>query len=254
MVIEKENKRERSVAYPYASWTDCKEFIKLIDSFRASQVSYDEAAKKSGVSIQALSFKAKLSASRQFGLIETSGNVISLSNSAKKLLYPIGNDEPQIALECFANPPLYLKLIGEYNGKSLPTEIVLSNVLMNDYAIARNAKDTAARFFIQNATEMGFVRAGVLNHSLCEDVNSSTNTPDISLDIVDDKAPIYATGSVIPQPIIENECDYISQVIPTESGKAARIIIPLTATEDDLWIIRDSLDIIMKRKFKIEIE
>ena len=256
-MAKKEVKRERSVAYPYASWSDCLDFIKQIDSFKASQVSYDEAARKWGVSVQAPSFKAKLSASRQFGLIETSGNVISLSSYAKKLLYPTGNDEPQITLECFANPPLYSKLIGVYNGKALPTETVLSNVMMNDYAIARNAKDAAAKFFVTNATEMGFVRAGVLDYSLNEDAKNKNYSFEIMTEVIDEKSPLVKSDYDV-KPIVktfsENENDYITQIIPTESGKVARMMIPLDVTEDDLWLIRDTLDLVMKRKFRINVD
>jgi len=256
--VEKEKKRERSVAYPYASWGDCLDFIKLVDAFRASHVSYDEAAKKCGVSTNTISFKAKLSSSRQFGLIETTGNVISLTSNAKRLLYPTGNDEPQIIFECFANPPLYSKLVGIYNGKALPTEVVLSNVILNDYSIARNAKDTAAQFFIQNAIEMGFVRAGVLDYSLRKSENATNGVPDnppISLGEGEERfEPVPADGVGTQSVTAASESDYIAQIIPTESGKVARIIIPVDATEDDLWLIRDTLDVIMKRRFKIILE
>ena len=44
-----------------------------------------------------------------------------------------------------------------------------------------------------------------------------------------------------------------AQLIPIESGKIAKIIIPVDSTEDDLLMIRDMLDVILKRKFKIEL-
>jgi len=256
-MIEKETKRERSAIYPYASWHDCIVFIKQVDSFRASQVSYDEVAKKFGVSTQTLSFKAKLSTSKQFGLIDTSGGVISLSSTSKKLLYPMDDDENKIVFECFEKPPLYEKLIGIYNGKALPTEVVLSNVLMNDHAIARNAKDTAAQFFILNATEMGFVRAGVLDYSLKEGKGNISEAAEILEAGLNEKEVPQTPAHVAEQIAVaqtKRDNDYITQIIPVESGKAAKIMIPLEATEDDLWLIRDTLDIIMKRKFKITID
>jgi hypothetical protein len=61
---------------------------------------------------------------------------------------------------------------------------------------------------------------------------------------------------------MRNHCDMQSermrrknhtQLIPIESGKIAKIIIPVNSTEDDLLMIRDMLDVILKRKFKIEL-
>ena len=48
-----------------------------------------------------------------------------------------------------------------------------------------------------------------------------------------------------------NDADYITQSIPTQSGKVAKIIIPIDAAEDDLYMIKDMLDIVLKRKFKL---
>mgnify|MGYP006062475219 FL=1 len=39
-----------------------------------------------------------------------------------------------------------------------------------------------------------------------------------------------------------------------ESGKTAKIVIPIDATEDDVYALRDLLEIIMKRKFKMRID
>ena len=53
------------------------------------------------------------------------------------------------------------------------------------------------------------------------------------------------------QTIQNNDADYITQSIPTQSGKVAKIIIPIDAAEDDLYMIKDMLDIVLKRKFKL---
>ena len=50
------------------------------------------------------------------------------------------------------------------------------------------------------------------------------------------------------------ESDFITQAIPFESGKIARFIIPVDATEDDLLLLRDIFDVLLRRKFKIDIK
>ena len=51
-----------------------------------------------------------------------------------------------------------------------------------------------------------------------------------------------------------NKEEYITQPYVCESGKTAKIVIPIDATEDDVYALRDLLEIIMKRKFKMRID
>ncbi len=48
--------------------------------------------------------------------------------------------------------------------------------------------------------------------------------------------------------------EYITQPYVCESGKTAKIVIPIDATEDDVYALRELLEIIMKRKFKMKID
>lgn len=210
-------------------------------------------------SITTRSFQSKLSTSRQFGLIETSNQTIQLTDLAKRVLYPTSNNIDEVKYECFAVPPLYTKLIEEFNGKALPVTNVLGNILFNSYKISKQAKDVAAKFFIKNAEDFGYIRGGVLDYSLQRDENFTAIKTDVG------EAAVSSGGDaqeevdkqvVDEEPIIfesNDKLEYITQNVPTESGQVAQIKIPLNATEEDLWIIRDTLDIIMKRKFKIQL-
>ena len=51
---------------------------------------------------------------------------------------------------------------------------------------------------------------------------------------------------------IENE--YISQSLPMQSGKVAKLIIPMDADEDSLLLLKDMFEAILKRKFKISLD
>lgn len=52
--------------------------------------------------------------------------------------------------------------------------------------------------------------------------------------------------------IVDNKDEYIEQIYMCELGKTAKIIIPTDATNDDVYALRDLLEIIMKRKFKMK--
>ena len=54
--------------------------------------------------------------------------------------------------------------------------------------------------------------------------------------------------------IITDSVKFVEQPYVCESGKEAKIIIPEDATNDDLYAIKDLLDIMLKRKFKLKEE
>ena len=50
------------------------------------------------------------------------------------------------------------------------------------------------------------------------------------------------------------EKEYFIQSYTFENGKVAKIIIPENASKDDLLALRDMLDIVLRRKFKLKDE
>lgn len=248
---------EKSALYPKSTWNDCLEFVKTVSEFNLKSVSYAEVAKKYGLNNPAAkSFTSKVSTCKQFGLITTSGgNTIQLTDTCKRILYPTGENVNSIAKACFCLPPLYTKLIAAYDGKAVPNKELLSNILMNDHKIQKSVKDVAAQAFVESAEQLGLIKGGVLCYSeddtamddkkeICQDVENSNNET-IS------NAPLKIQDAKTTS--MSNESDYITQSIPFESGKIAKFIIPIDATEDDLLLLRDMFDVILKRKFKISI-
>lgn len=247
---------EKSALYPKSTWNDCLEFVKTVSEFNLKSVSYAEVAKKYGLNNPtAKSFTSKVSTCKQFGLITTSGgNTIQLTDTCKRIIYPTGENINSLAKACFGLPPLYTKLIAAYDGKAVPNKELLSNILMNDHKIQKSVKDVAAQAFIESAEQLGLIKGGVLCYSdddiamddkkdVCQDFENNNETAaNVPLLIQDAK-----TTSV------SNESDYITQSIPFESGKIAKFIIPIDAKEDDLLLLRDMFDVILKRKFKISI-
>lgn len=252
--------REKSALYPGATWSDCMDFIQKISSFNLKAVSYQELAKKYGLSNPSTkSFTTKLGAAKQFGLITTTqGNTIQLTEVSKRLLYPTGEPTKPLELQCFAQPPLYSKLVSRYDGLAIPAPELLANILMNEYRITRSVKDAAAKIFLQSAEQLDLLHGGILCYSdaLADDQPGVSQQidpepqADPSLDVVAEK-PVSATPAVVP---IVSEADYITQSIPCENGKVAKIAIPIDATEDDLYLIHDMLNVVLRRKFKLQID
>lgn len=251
---------EKSALYPSVNWQDCLEFVNIVASFNLKSVSYAEVAKKYGLkSPTAKSFTYKISSCKQFGLITTAGgSVIQLTDVCKRLLYPTGEDINAITRECFSLPPLYGRLIALYDGKALPNKEILSNILMNDHRIQKPVKDIAAQVFLESAEQLGLIKGGVLCYSEIDECKALSNEQQgKSLDTL---PGIEAGVTTLAQNLssisgnsVAGEADYITQNIPFESGKIARFSIPVDATEDDLLLLRDIFDVILKRKFKFNI-
>ena len=251
--------REKSVLYPSATWEECVEFIKKIDRYNG-KVTYDTVAQDYGLKTATTkSFAYKLSTSKQFGLVKTTGgSVVELTDLAKNYLYPVNeNTESMIKLQCFQMPPLYVKLIERFNGRALPSETQLANILLQSYEIVKSAKDNAARCFIINAEQMGVKINGVLNCSIPnrgEEISDLVDEGDKGVVINEpvDKPVQPLVAEQVPK--VKQEKEYVQQNYETESGKVAQIIIPKDATQDDLAAISDMLNILIKRRFKFEIE
>ena len=250
--------REKSVLYPSTTWAECEELIKKIDNY-SGKVSYDIVAQDYGLkNASAKSFKYKVSTAKQFGLISTSGGALELTDIAHQYLYPInGYIQTEIKARCFQTPPLYIKLIERFNGKTLPNVVQLGNLLLQSFGIVKSVKDNAAQCFIDNAEQMGVCSNGVLN---CNNATNSIETPPVveakENAIVEQVGATAAVESTPVEPVIKArnvEKDYIQQNYETENGKLAQIIIPKDATADDLAAITDLLTILIKRRFKTDI-
>ena len=249
--------REKSALYPAVTIEDCIEFVRIVDAFKSRTVAYRAVADKYGLSsITTKSFTQKIGSAKQYGLITTSNSTIQLTDLAKRILYPVDDNGQDLRRECFALPPLYAALIEEYDGKPIPPDELLANQLMSKHKISKVAKDVAARVFIQNANVLGLINAGVL--SVEDQVNNETR--DLA-DKASHELHDFVGGSEQPLDSVmiaddksRRECnDYITQSIPIESGKIAKIIIPVDSTEEDLLMIRDMLDVILKRRFKTKL-
>lgn len=256
--------REKSALYPNATWYDCMDFVRTISAFGLKSVSYGEVAKKYGLnSTTTKSFTSRISSSKQFGLIVTSGgNTIQLTETGRRLAFPTGEDLRPIELACFNMPPLYSKLIAAYDGKAIPSMENLANILMNSHRIQPSVKDVAAKLFIESATQLDLIKGGVLCYSdAAERPQDQAPLTENQMPGVDELPQASPTPTELSSPTtpmlsasVNDDADYITQSIPFESGKIARFIIPIDANEDDLLLLRDMFDVLLKRKFKIQIE
>lgn len=255
---------EKSVLHPKVTWNECIEFAKTVSSFNLKAVSYAEVGKKYGLNNTATkSFTSKLTTCKQFGLITTSGgNTIQITDTCKRLLYPTGEDTLTIARACFAMAPLYNKLIAAYDGKAIPNIDLLANILMNNYGIQKSVKDSVAKVFIESCEQLNLIKGGILYYSdVDRDAEASKVEVPVPTEVIPTPPDVLPGATVALTKLADamkplapitasDESDYITQSIPFESGKIAKFSIPIDATEDDLLLLHDMFEVILKRKFK----
>jgi hypothetical protein len=249
------SEREKSALYPGSTLSDCIKFAEAIDSFKNKTVAYNAVAEKYGLSSCATkSFTQKISSAKQYGLITTNSATIQLTELSKKILYPTTGDINSLKNECFRLPPLYASLISEYEGKAIPDENILANLLMSKYKISRAAKNNAAKIFRLNLEELGYIKAGVFSFESENVEQDSINAANQKILADNEHTQDEETFEKEASSDKTASAEYITQMYPVESGKVAKIIIPIDSTEDDLYAIRDLLEVVMKRKFKIKVD
>lgn len=241
---------EKSPMYPGITWLESIDFIKTISGIGSRQVSYMTLAKAYNLSsVNTKSFQSKISTSKQFGLITANDQVIQLTDAGKKLIYPTDDEEiRKITVKCFQSPALYRKLVDRFEGKALPTQGLLENILVTDYNITKSAKDTAASCFLQTIQQLGYSQAGVLTFDAFESIISKTNMGTVE-QIESKLTKNIQTATIMESRSVSN--DYFNLNIPLKSGKSASIYLPNDIEKEDAELIRDMLEVILKRRYGI---
>ena len=146
-------RRERSTRYPGVPLAECLKICESIAELGVDGFSSPDIASSLGYkSIKTNTFSARLSGSRQFGLLELKGEGYHLSPLAKEILHPVDLDDvPRLHRQAFLKPPLYAELAERFDGKKVPDALILGNVLYHNYHIIATAKQAAAEAFLESA-------------------------------------------------------------------------------------------------------
>jgi hypothetical protein len=146
-------KRERSTRHPGVNLAESLKLCESIDSLGLDGLSAAAIAAALGyTNIKTNTFSARLSAARQFGLLNLTGDGYVLSPLARAILHPIEPSEiSRLHRQALLTPPLYAELAERLAGKKLPEAGILGNVLYHNHQIIGSAKQAAAEAFIESA-------------------------------------------------------------------------------------------------------
>lgn len=230
--------REKSVRYPAISIDECINFIRQVDELGGQAISYASILSMMNLKSQTTkSFQVRISAAKQFGLLQTGRGTAQLTDLARRILRSNeGKEESEkLKIEAFGKPPLYEKLIERFKDKALPEPTQLGNILMNEYHIIKQVKDIAANCFIESANSLGLLATGVLHIEQDENKNEQTISSD-----EDKSLETEEKASQIPSETaktMEKEDGYLFEV-PTLGKKNAKFYIPGEVTEKDIAYIK----------------
>lgn len=227
--------KERSPLYPIFSINESVAFVHEIVKIGGKKVSVETVASVIGMSVKTNSFKSKISTAKQFGLIRGSGGAVEPTDLAKKIVYAVDDGETKIALkESFLSAPLYRKIAERYENQAVPAADKLGNILLLEYGVTKNAKDIAARKFIESAEQIGILKNGVIllnededEYEVSEPVVVSPDEPVLTPEVSFQKSSASCS---------QDEIGY-RFTIPTLSGSIAQVIIPQDVTVKDLNFI-----------------
>lgn len=154
---EPRRRRERSHRYPGVPLDEAIEAARSIDERGASGLPAGALASALGyTNIRTQSFSARLSAARQFGLVELKSRGYALSDLARAILHPVDPGAlPGLYRRALLSPPLYAELALRFSGRKVPEPSVLANLLYHHHHITASAKDAAAEAFVASARFAG---------------------------------------------------------------------------------------------------
>lgn len=242
---ESKNTKIKSKEYPAVSLEQAINFIIKLKGYPLDKpIKYSDAAKTLGISDNTKSFTYTISAARQFGLISTSsGRTFSFLEPAKQIAYPTKDtDIASIKIQCFRSPKLYAQLTEEFKGHEMPTQDILENTLVAHYGIAPNAKEKAAKAFIDSANEANVVKEGILDFS-----QESKESDDLFFEKQDDEKAIM-------DGMPDKKYDEFGPplTIPFGDARRAMLYMPIDTSQKDAEYVQEMIKLMFKNVYGVE--
>jgi hypothetical protein len=223
-------RRERSTRYPGVSLAESLKLVESIDRLGLDGLPAPEIASALGFrNIKTNTFSAPLSAARQFGLLNLTGNGYTLSPLAREILHPVDLAEvPRLHRQALLKPPLYGELAERLTGKRVPDATILGNVLYHNHNIIASAKQSAAEAFLESARF-----AGALGDDLVFEPEGH-KTPSVAAAVTSEKrsasasSPSLTARAVPPARPAAVRLDL--QLWDADEGKTIRLRAPQSIT------------------------
>jgi hypothetical protein len=153
-------KAKSKVVYPYWDLDSSIEVARAVRDQGGGVCNGDQlavflkyASKGSGT------FFSRIQAARLFGLVSFEDSNYAPTERADAILSPVmPEDEARARLDAFLDIPLFSGVFGELEGKNLPPEVGLKNLLKTRYGIVENRVGPALRILMDSAEQAGLFK------------------------------------------------------------------------------------------------
>lgn len=125
-------------------------------------------------------YLTRVAAAKQFGLIEGSGDRLTVADRALAILAPVmPSDAIRSRAEAFLNVELFDRVYNDFRGKTLPPDVGLSNLFQNTYKIVPDRVPQAVRVFLASARQAEFLVGAGDNTRLIQPSAASTQNQNL---------------------------------------------------------------------------
>ncbi|PXZ07591.1 hypothetical protein DKK70_07005 [Gilliamella apicola] len=144
---------------PKKTLEECIAVIKPIyDTYAGNPVTWDEIAGAMNVGAKSNNTKYLIWGAQAYELIVKEGDKFRLSETGRKLLAPTyPQEKSEAAIKAVRIPTLPSKFYSDFDGKLIPEDEFLNNVLETNYAIPRDRIEEAKNIIISNAEYAGII-------------------------------------------------------------------------------------------------
>ena len=148
---------------PKKTLEECLVVIKPIhEIYAGGSATWDEIAGAMNVGSKSPNTKYLIWGAQAYELILKDGEKFHLSETGRKLLAPnYPEEKSEAAIKAIRIPTIPSKFYSDYDGKLIPDDEFLNNVLENRYSIPRDRVEEAKSIIISNAEYAGII----LEHS-----------------------------------------------------------------------------------------
>lgn len=150
-----------TIRFPYYDLADAIVIVREIhDNVANHECSLELLARYlNHKSVDSGAFRLRLAAGSMFGLIEPASGKVRLTDRARALLSMHPDEEQQALSDAFLDVELFRRVYEQYQGRQLPPDIGLKNVL-KDLGVVPNQIDRALSTLLRSATTAGFRDSG----------------------------------------------------------------------------------------------
>lgn len=147
-------------SYPYYNLDDSIKVARIVYEKGGGTCSRDQLAALLGYKTSTSgTFISRIYAAKQFGLIQFSGDTVSITERAQPILHPVMPDDGiKARVEAFLAVPLFSNTFEKFKGTSLPALVGLENLFRTEYKIVEDRIKPALRVLLDSADQSGLFK------------------------------------------------------------------------------------------------